>query len=125
MSASDLCPWRVPCATATEDAERRKDPRITIQAPCSVRFGSGANVSATLRDVSHGGAWIAGLSSAAEGPGTLTLDREGTGCHAGFVVRWREKNGDLHVEFQEGQRSPAFVRFLEQTSARSDQKTAA
>ena len=111
--------------TATEDAERRKDPRITIQAPCSVEFGSLANVSATLRDISHGGAWIAGLSPTADGPGTLTLDRDGSGCHAGFVVRWREKNGHLHVEFQEGQRSPAFVRFLEQTSARSDQKTAA
>jgi PAS domain S-box-containing protein len=111
--------------TTTSDADRRQHPRVTVDIPCVVRMGSGTAQHATLRDIAAGGAWIAGIGPGSESQGTLIVEREGAGCSAGFEVRMRERNGDLHVEFRDDQRSPTFVRFLERTVAGAPARQAA
>ena len=110
--------------TATADADRRKHPRATVDESCTVQTQSGARLSARIRDVSHGGAWIAGIDGNTDGRGTLTLDRAGGDMRAGFEVREREKNGDVHVEFIDGQVSPGFLRFVESAVARAEKAAA-
>jgi len=111
--------------TATSDAERRKEPRIPVNETCTVRTGSGVDARAMVRDISRGGAWIADLRDDIQGQGTLTLARDGGDIQAGFVVRSREKNGDLHVEFLEGRQSATFQRFVERTVPATTQHVAA
>ena len=111
--------------TATSDAERRKEPRIPVNETCTIRAGSGVELRAMVRDISRGGAWIADLREEIQGQGTLTLTRDGGDMQAGFVVRSREKNGDLHVEFMEGRQSATFQRFVERTVPATAQQVAA
>jgi methyl-accepting chemotaxis protein/aerotaxis receptor len=110
--------------TATTDAERRKEPRAPVDEACSVRAASGAAGAARVRDVSAGGAWLSGVQTELEGQGSLALDRD-SGARAAFAVKWREKNGDLHVQFLDGQQSPSFARFVQTALARITPSAAA
>ncbi len=111
--------------TATVDADRRKEPRIAIDEPCTIRTSSGLAIRARVRDLSRGGAWIAGIEAEVQGQGSLTLDRDSGEPKAEFAVRWREKNGDMHVEFQQGRLSAGFQRFIDRTVPAQTQKDAA
>ena len=110
--------------TATADADRRKDPRATVDEACTVQMQSGTHVRARIRDISRGGAWIAGVDGNLEGRGSLTIDRAGSDARTGFEVRWREKNGDIHVEFIADQRSPGFLKYVETAVGRAEKAAA-
>jgi methyl-accepting chemotaxis protein/aerotaxis receptor len=97
--------------TSTSDAERRSSPRIPVDESCTVQGAGGVVLTARLRDISPGGAWIAGLGGDFGGQGTVTLARPD--ARAEFVVRWREKGGDLHVEFVPETVSAGLQRYLD------------
>ena len=97
--------------TSTSDAERRSSPRITVDEPCTVQSTGGSVRTGRLRDISPGGAWIGGLGGDFGGQGTIKLARGD--ARAEFVVRSREKSGDLHVEFLPGGVSPGLQRYLD------------
>lgn len=111
--------------TATADVDRRKEARVAADERCTIQVGSGPRMPARIRDIAHGGAWISGVATEMDGAGTLTLDRDGGDARTGFHVRWREKNGDLHVEFAAGLQTSAFQRYLERVTARAESSAVA
>jgi aerotaxis receptor len=71
--------------TATVEADRRKEARVSADEPCTLTFGSdGTRVAATLCDLSHGGAAIrlADGSRASDQHGTVVLDPARRCTHA-------------------------------------------
>jgi methyl-accepting chemotaxis protein/aerotaxis receptor len=107
--------------TSTEDADRRRAVRIPVDEPCTAQVAGKAPRPVRMRDVSSGGAWLSGLGHVeAGGTGTVRLDGTGEDAHAGFEVRGREPDGDVHVAFLSGQASPAFLRFVASKTAAAD-----
>ncbi len=99
--------------TSTADAERRREVRTRVDDSCTVQVSGRAAVPARLRDISAGGAWLAGVDHMDAGSaGVLRLDRAGEDAHVRFEVRGRDPSGDLHVAFVAGQASPAFLRYV-------------
>ena len=99
--------------TATVEADRRKEPRVIVDEPCTLTFGSdGTRVTAALCDLSHGGAAIrlTDGSRPSGQHGTMVLDRHG-GARVRFDVRATDPLGRLHVEF--AAQEPAFERALQ------------
>ncbi len=111
--------------TATADAERRMQSRIIVDEPCTVQTQTGARRKARVRNLSLGGAWLTEWDGPLDGQATLTLDQAGNDATAPFIVRSRESNGDLHVEFQAEGRSPSFQRHLERILGRAGTREAA
>jgi aerotaxis receptor len=100
--------------TASEDANRRRERRVTVDEPCTlVVDGSGKRLSARLGDVSRGGAAILEADGAAElrGSGTLILDRHGGG-QTRFAIRATDATGRLHIQFERLTGDAAFERAL-------------
>ena len=93
--------------TSTADADRRRNPRYRVNEPCTVVV-RGVDQSASIRDLSSGGAMLAGLSGLAIGDrGTVRLDR--FALLIGFEVRANDK-GTVHVRFAEADASLARYR---------------
>ena len=100
--------------TATEDADRRKDPRVTTDLPCTLALPHGVRQTARLRNISAGGAEIVGASDLAPGAtGTLELRQDGGIAVAAFSVRAGGTDGALHLAFDAGSLSAEFRRLLE------------
>ena len=100
--------------TATEDADRRKDPRVTTDLPCTLALPHGVRQTARLRNVSAGGAEIVGATELAPGTtGILELRQDGGVATAAFTVRAGGTDGALHVAFEAGNVSTEFRRMLE------------
>jgi hypothetical protein len=97
--------------TATVEADRRLEPRIQVDLPCSVSLGNNAApVAAHLNDISlHGAAIdVEGGGGVPVGQhGSLVLTQAGGG-RARFEVRTVEAFGRLHVRFRDGEAEPAF-----------------
>jgi aerotaxis receptor len=96
--------------TATTDADRRLEPRVTVDQRCTVTLGAGVvSVPAVLRDLSHaGGAVEAAQGRGAIGDvGALTLDHP-AGARTRFAVRSIGPNGIMHVRFDVAAMEPAF-----------------
>ena len=102
--------------TATVEADRRLQPRVTVDVACSVSFdGGGAPVSGRLRDVSSNGATIEitiTANIAAGQTGRLILNHA-AGAGAQFEVRSTSSTatspGRLHVQFLMGKSDLAFT----------------
>ena len=100
--------------TATEDADRRRDPRVTTDLPCTLALQHGVRQTARLRNVSASGAEIVGASDLAPGTtGMLELRQEGGIAVAAFTVRPGGTDAALHVAFEAGNISTEFRRMLE------------
>ena len=100
--------------TATEDADRRKDPRVTTDLPCTLALQHGVRQTARLRNVSAGGAEIVGATALAPGTtGMLELHQDGGIAAVAFTVRAGGTDGALHVAFAAGSVSTEFRRMLE------------
>ncbi|MDE2583292.1 MAG: HAMP domain-containing protein [Rhodospirillales bacterium] len=99
---------------ATTDADRRKDPRATLDAPCTVVLPGGARQAARLRNISVGGAEIAGVAALPSGASaSLVLDHDGPEATASFTVRGIDADGTLHAAFTAASLSEAFRRALD------------
>ncbi len=100
--------------TATEDADRRKDPRVTTDLPCTLALPHGVRQTARLRNISAGGAEIAGVPDLPAGTtGMLELRQDGGVAVAAFTVRAGGTEGALHVAFEAGSLSAEFGRMLQ------------
>jgi len=100
--------------TASDDANRRLDKRISVDEPCTVVVDAGGGrVQARLRDVSNGGAAILVMDSGgtASGGGTLTLDRH-AGAQTRFEIRSADASGKLHVQFDRASMNAALKQAL-------------
>jgi len=96
--------------TATTDADRRLEPRATVNEACTLVFGVGqAPVPGMLRDLSHSGGAIeaAHAQAAAGADGSLTLDRR-PAARTRFQIRTVDGTGRMHVRFDEVSMEPAF-----------------
>ena len=103
--------------TATEDAERRKAPRITTDLPCTLALPHGVRQTARLRNISTGGAEIAGVPDVPAGTtGMLELRQDGGVAATAFTVRSGGTDGVLHVAFEAGSLSGDFRRMVERLS---------
>ncbi len=103
--------------TSTVDADRRRFPRYPVRAKIEVTDGAGkALAGARLIDASEGGAHfeVESLMRAGE-RGTMSF--EGLGARIAFVVRYREANGGLHVEYPAGAASGGYADWLRARSA--------
>ena len=101
--------------TATVEADRRQEPRSTVNRACTVILGAATTpVPAVLRDLSHtGGAIELAQSGGAIGDsGTLTLDRP-AGARGRFVIHSVDQDGILHVRFDKETMEPAFRQAVE------------
>ncbi len=101
--------------TATTEADRRREHRVTIHEACTVRFGAGgAPVSGIIHDVSHGGGAIevADGHGAIGDHGSLSLDRL-AGIRVRFEIRSIASDGTLHIRFDEASMEPAFRESIE------------
>jgi methyl-accepting chemotaxis protein len=102
--------------TSTADADRRKHERHPITAKIDVTDGAGKKLDATLVDVSLGGAHFRTTSTLKRDErGTIRLD--GLAAQIGYVVRLRENDGAVHVEFPAGTASEDFADWLRRRSA--------
>ncbi len=100
--------------TATEDADRRKAPRVTTDLPCILVLPHGVRQTARLRNVSAGGAEVAGVPDLPAGTtGMLELRQDGGVAAAAFTVRAGGTDGALHVAFAAGSLSAEFGRMLQ------------
>jgi aerotaxis receptor len=92
--------------TSTAEANRRRMVRYKVDEPCSVEIGSDRR-TAKLRDLSEGGAMIAGVAETRAGmTGVLILER--CGVRIGFTILGADQ-GTLHVTFtQEDAGDPRF-----------------
>jgi methyl-accepting chemotaxis protein/aerotaxis receptor len=98
--------------TATEDADRRQEPRVAVEEPCSIAFGKDDTAApGVLKDVSRSGATIllSGSNGGTGERGTVVLLKRG-GARAEFNVRGTDGQGLLHVQFTTLE--PAFERAL-------------
>jgi len=97
--------------TATVEADRRLEPRIPVDLPCSISLGNNAAlVAARLDDVSLHGAAIdveGGGGVPVGQQGSLVLTQAGGG-RARFEVLTVEARGRIHVRFRDGEADPAF-----------------
>ncbi len=101
--------------TSTADADRRKHPRYPVKARIDVIDGAGKKLDATLIDVSQGGAHFRCETQMRAGErGTIRFD--GLPAALAFVVRFREKNGSIHVEYPDAANG-GFADWLRQRSA--------
>jgi methyl-accepting chemotaxis protein len=102
--------------TSTVDADRRKWPRYPVRATIEVVDGAGRKIDgASLVDASEGGAHIRCASAMRQGErGAVRFD--GLPAKLGFVVRYREDNGDLHVEYPAGSATGGYADWLRQRS---------
>ncbi|MGE0221818.1 MAG: methyl-accepting chemotaxis protein [Acetobacteraceae bacterium] len=101
--------------TASKEADRRMEPRIQIEEPCSVLFGrNGALQPATLFDASMRGAAIRVTNgqNPTETQGVLVLDRRGGG-RVRFDIRSADRQGVLHVQFDKASMTPGFEQALQ------------
>jgi len=98
--------------TATIEADRRLERRVTVDIACSLGLaGDAAAVAGRLLDVSAGGATIevATVEGTAEGRlGHLVLSHAGN-ARAQFEVRSVVAPGRLHVRYLEGKVDRAFA----------------
>lgn len=100
--------------TATADANRRREMRVSTDEPCMLTPDAGGNpLPAQLCDVSHGGAAILDVNGTTfmTSGGTLTLDRY-AGARTRFDIRATDPNGRLSVQFDRATMNPAFERAL-------------
>jgi methyl-accepting chemotaxis protein/aerotaxis receptor len=98
--------------TATIEADRRLEPRVAVDAACSVSLNAGgAQISGRLRDLSTKGATIeiATVEGIPAGKlGQIILPNAGQ-ARARFEVRSTVLPGQLHVRFVDGTVDPAFA----------------
>ena len=100
--------------TATADADRRLQPRYTVDKPCTVQADGGQRLEGRLRDISRGGARIEGFPTLATGArGTLCADSLGRDCEARFTVYERLPDGTLRLNFLDDGVSPGFLAALD------------
>ena len=102
--------------TSTADADRRKHVRHPVSAKIDVSDGAGKRIDAVLVDVSLGGAHFRTASTLKRDErGTIRFD--GLASPIAFVVRLREADGAVHVEFPAGAAGEDFGAWLSQRSA--------
>jgi methyl-accepting chemotaxis protein len=83
--------------TATPEVDRRRAPRLPLDAACRVNLSGQAALSGRLVDLSEAGAKISGIPDLPPGSrGILEIDR--LGMRLPFVVR-SGRDGELHVQF--------------------------
>jgi methyl-accepting chemotaxis protein/aerotaxis receptor len=96
--------------TSVTEADRRAEPRVAVDVPCSVTAGAAAAVAARIVDLSHLGAALDPATPIAAEPGsrcTLTLNRPGS-PKAQFEVRSNDRSGRLHIRFLPGEMDATF-----------------
>ncbi|MBI1245157.1 MAG: HAMP domain-containing protein [Alphaproteobacteria bacterium] len=102
--------------TSTTDADRRKYPRYAVRATIDVTDGAGKKLPAKLIDCSEGGAHFSCEGAMNQGErGAIRF--EGVSGSLSFVVRYRESNGSVHVEFPAGTAGGGYADWLRQRSA--------
>jgi PAS domain S-box-containing protein len=102
--------------TASNEADRRIEHRISTDQPCVVEF-NGTRHRARLLDISHaGGRLMLQERMPVGGRGTLFLDTRqsdlGTSTTASFAVRSSHPDGSIGVAFEENGLSPGFAHAL-------------
>ena len=99
--------------TASLEADRRQEQRVAVEESCHVQIeGADAEVTGQIKDLSHHGAAIDGVTVAkVGGHGMLRLDRF-SGATARFGIQGRDASGRLHVQFEVSGSSAAFQEAL-------------
>jgi methyl-accepting chemotaxis protein len=92
--------------TSTEEADRRRWPRVESNLPIQVNCRGRMQPNAMLADISEGGAWIRGVPELQIGEtGIMTV--QGFEPKLPFTVRSQSPEA-IHVEFDLGQRRDAY-----------------
>ena len=83
--------------TSTEEADRRRWPRVESSLPIQLNCRGRMHPNATLADISEGGAWIRGVPELQIGE-TGFVSIQGCGMNLPFTVRSQGPEA-IHVEF--------------------------
>jgi methyl-accepting chemotaxis protein len=86
--------------TSTEEADRRRWPRVESSLPIQLNCHGRMHPNATLADISEGGAWIRGVPELQIGE-TGFVSIQGCGMNLPFTVRSQGPEA-IHVEFDLG-----------------------
>lgn len=86
--------------TSTEEADRRRWPRVESSLPIQLNCHGRMHPNATLADISEGGAWIRGVPELQIGE-TGFVSIQGCGMNLPFTVRSQDPEA-IHVEFDLG-----------------------
>jgi methyl-accepting chemotaxis protein len=86
--------------TSTEEADRRRWPRVESSLPIQLNCRGRMHPNATLADISEGGAWIRGVPELQIGE-TGFVSIQGCGMNLPFTVRSQGPEA-IHVEFDLG-----------------------
>jgi methyl-accepting chemotaxis protein len=86
--------------TSTEEADRRRWPRVESNLPIQLNCRGRLYPNATLADISEGGAWIRGIPELQIGE-TGFVSIQGCGMNLPFTVRSQGPEA-IHVEFDLG-----------------------
>ena len=102
--------------TSTDDADRRRWPRIRCNLPAQITISGRGKVMANLIDISEGGAWL-NCEPEMEVADTGTIAIQGLQQAVAFTVRGREADS-LRVEFEDNEMFVAwFKREIAQRAA--------
>jgi aerotaxis receptor len=97
--------------TSTEEADRRRWPRVKCSLPIKVNCRGRLQSNAMLADISEGGAWIRGVPELDLGEtGHMTV--QGFDADLPFTVRSQGTEA-IHVEFDLGHRRDAYHRWFD------------
>jgi methyl-accepting chemotaxis protein len=99
--------------TSTEEADRRRWPRVKCELPIKVTCRGRLQTNAMLADISEGGAWVKGVPELDIGE-TGSMSIQGCDLHLPFTVRSQSPEA-IHVEFDLGQRREAYARWFDAT----------
>jgi methyl-accepting chemotaxis protein len=97
--------------TSTEEADRRRWPRVKCSLPIKVNCRGRLQSNAMLADISEGGAWIRGVPELEIGE-TGTMSVQGFDADLPFTVRSQGTEA-IHVEFDLGHRRDAYHRWFD------------
>ncbi|CAH2602898.1 PAS domain-containing protein [Rhodovastum atsumiense] len=94
--------------SSIDDANRRLERRVPVDAPCLVLAGDGRRTEARLVDLSSSGAKVQGVDGFAVGErGALVFTGASAEARAGFEVRGIGARSALHLRFVEGETNAA------------------
>jgi methyl-accepting chemotaxis protein len=97
--------------TSTEEADRRRWPRVESRLPIRVNCRGRTQPDAILADISEGGAWILGIPELQIGE-TGFMSIEGFELNLPFAVRSQGPEA-IHVEFDLGHRREAYQKWFD------------
>jgi methyl-accepting chemotaxis protein/aerotaxis receptor len=95
--------------TATPDADRRQKPRYRVEEPCTILAAGGQRVTATVRNLSLGGAMLMATSHENPVPGHGAIVFNRLGIELPFTLLDREGESS-HIRFTTADSPPAAFR---------------